>query len=89
MLTAQTIKNQHSDVFTFMHGDLQIGASHCHVPEEALLGSLVYVSDAGQLTEAMKTIVNIGHLNEIRRNLTRVMKHLRLLDKPPDDSSGA
>ena len=41
------------------------------------------------LKEAMKTIVNIGHLNEIRRNLNRVMKHLRLLDKPPDDSSGA
>jgi UDP-3-O-[3-hydroxymyristoyl] glucosamine N-acyltransferase len=52
MLTAQTIKNQHSDVFTFLHGDLEMGASHCHIPEEALLGSLVYVSDAAQLAEA-------------------------------------
>ena len=25
MLTAQTIKNQHSDIFTFLHGDLEIG----------------------------------------------------------------
>jgi UDP-3-O-[3-hydroxymyristoyl] glucosamine N-acyltransferase len=54
MLTAQTIKNQHSDIFTFLHGDLAIAASHCHIPEEALLGSLVYVSDAGQLEEARR-----------------------------------
>jgi UDP-3-O-[3-hydroxymyristoyl] glucosamine N-acyltransferase len=54
MLTAQTIKNQHSDIFTFLHGDLRLGASHCHIPAEALLGSLVYVSDAAQLTEARR-----------------------------------
>jgi UDP-3-O-[3-hydroxymyristoyl] glucosamine N-acyltransferase len=54
MLTAQTIKNQHSDIFTFLHGDLDIKALHCHIPEEALLGSLVYVSDAGQLREARR-----------------------------------
>ncbi|HEX9402794.1 MAG TPA: hypothetical protein VF917_00115, partial [Steroidobacteraceae bacterium] len=54
MLTAQTIKNQHSDIFTFLHGDLEIGASHCHVPEEALFESLVYVSDAAQLAEARR-----------------------------------
>jgi UDP-3-O-[3-hydroxymyristoyl] glucosamine N-acyltransferase len=41
------------------------------------------------LKEAMKTAVNIGHLNEIRRNLNRVMKRLRLLDKAPADSSDA
>jgi UDP-3-O-[3-hydroxymyristoyl] glucosamine N-acyltransferase len=52
MLTAHTIKNHHSDIFTFLHGDLEIEASHCHVPQEALLGSLVYVSDAEQLAEA-------------------------------------
>jgi len=52
MLSAQTIKNQHSDIFTFLHGNLEIGADHCHVPEEALLHSLVYVSDAAQLAEA-------------------------------------
>ncbi|MEP6548452.1 MAG: UDP-3-O-(3-hydroxymyristoyl)glucosamine N-acyltransferase [Gammaproteobacteria bacterium] len=52
MLTAQTIKNQHSDIFTFLHGDLALGATHCHIPEQALLGSLVYVSNLVQLTEA-------------------------------------
>jgi UDP-3-O-[3-hydroxymyristoyl] glucosamine N-acyltransferase len=52
MLTAQTIKNLHSDVFTFLHGNLAIAASHCHIPQEASLGSLVYVSDAEQLAEA-------------------------------------
>src|ERR1700721_1341857 len=54
MLTAQTIQTHHSDTFTFLHGNLEIGASHCHIPEEALLGSLVYVSDAVQLAEARR-----------------------------------
>jgi len=54
MLTAQTIKNLHSDIFTFLHGNLETAASHCHVPEEALLGSLVYVSDPEQLAEARR-----------------------------------
>jgi UDP-3-O-[3-hydroxymyristoyl] glucosamine N-acyltransferase len=52
MLTAQTIKDRHSDIFTFLQGNLQVEASHCHIPEEALLGSLVYVSNASQLAEA-------------------------------------
>jgi UDP-3-O-[3-hydroxymyristoyl] glucosamine N-acyltransferase len=52
MLTAQTIRDQHSDIFTFLHGNLEAQASHCHIPEEALLGSLVYVSNAEQLAEA-------------------------------------
>jgi len=30
------------------------------------------------LKQAMKTVVSIGQLNELRRNLKRVMKHLRL-----------
>src|SRR5271165_1943007 len=54
MLIAQTIKNQHSDIFTFLHGDLQIAASNCHTPEDASLASLVYVSDAQQLEEARR-----------------------------------
>ena len=52
MLPAHTIKNRHSDIFTFLHGNLERGASQCHVPEEALLRSLVFVSDAAQLAEA-------------------------------------
>jgi UDP-3-O-[3-hydroxymyristoyl] glucosamine N-acyltransferase len=54
MLSARTIKSQHSDIFTFLHGDLENGANHCHIPEEALTGSLVYASDAAQLAEARR-----------------------------------
>jgi UDP-3-O-[3-hydroxymyristoyl] glucosamine N-acyltransferase len=32
------------------------------------------------LKEAMKTAVSLGQLNEIRRNLKRVMRHLQLSD---------
>src|ERR1700729_2017153 len=54
MLSAQAIKNHHSDIFTFLHGDLETAASHCHIPEEALRQSLVYVTDAAQLCEARR-----------------------------------
>jgi UDP-3-O-[3-hydroxymyristoyl] glucosamine N-acyltransferase len=54
MLTAQTIKNSHSDIFTFLHGNLETVATGCHVPEEAVFGSLVYVSDGAQLAEARR-----------------------------------
>jgi UDP-3-O-[3-hydroxymyristoyl] glucosamine N-acyltransferase len=53
MLTAQTIKDQHADIFTFLHGNLEAKADHCHVPDEASSGSLVYVSDAAQLAAAL------------------------------------
>jgi UDP-3-O-[3-hydroxymyristoyl] glucosamine N-acyltransferase len=52
MLTAQTIENTHSDVFTYLHGSLELSASHCHVPEAASAVSLVYASNAEQLAEA-------------------------------------
>lgn len=52
MLTAQTIKNQYSDVFTFLHGDLSATASGCQIPEAALITSLVYASDIAQIQEA-------------------------------------
>jgi UDP-3-O-[3-hydroxymyristoyl] glucosamine N-acyltransferase len=54
MLSAQAIKNHHSDIFTFLHGNLEIAATHCHVPEEALPQSLVYVTDIAQLSEARR-----------------------------------
>ena len=54
MLTAQTIKNQHSDIFTFLRGNLDTTASDCHIPEQALCGSLVYVSNTEQLAEALR-----------------------------------
>ena len=49
MLTARTIETQHSDVFTFLKGDLDNAANHCDIPEEAACDSLVYISDAAQL----------------------------------------
>jgi hypothetical protein len=33
------------------------------------------------LKDAMKTAASLGQLNEIRKKLNRVMKHLHLLDK--------
>jgi UDP-3-O-[3-hydroxymyristoyl] glucosamine N-acyltransferase len=54
MLTGQTIKNHHADVFTFLEGNLQTRASHCDTPEQALCGSLVYASTSEQLTEALQ-----------------------------------
>lgn len=53
MLTGQTIKNDHADVFTFLSGNLQTTASHCEIPEQALSGSLVYASTSDQAAEAM------------------------------------
>src|ERR1700689_1710002 len=65
MLSAQSIKNHHSDIFTFLQGNLEIAATHCHVPEEALPQSLVYVTDAAQLCEARrhKPAILIVHAN--------------------------
>jgi UDP-3-O-[3-hydroxymyristoyl] glucosamine N-acyltransferase len=39
------------------------------------------------LKEAMKTAVNISHLNEIRKNVNRVMRHLHLFDNGHADST--
>jgi UDP-3-O-[3-hydroxymyristoyl] glucosamine N-acyltransferase len=54
MLTANTIKNQHADIFTFLRGNLAAEAMHCRVPGQACSSSLVYVSDAEQLSEAVR-----------------------------------
>ena len=65
MLSAQVINHQHSDIFTFLHGNLSAAATHCHVPAEALRHSLVYVSDAAQLAESRqhKPAIVIVHAN--------------------------
>jgi UDP-3-O-[3-hydroxymyristoyl] glucosamine N-acyltransferase len=52
MLAAQTIKDHHADLFTFLQGSLQGLATQCNRPEDACAGSLVYVSEIGQLGEA-------------------------------------
>jgi UDP-3-O-[3-hydroxymyristoyl] glucosamine N-acyltransferase len=69
MLNAQAIKNHHSDIFTFLHGNLETAATHCHVPEEAQRQSLVYVTDATQLSEARrhKPAILIVHANMVDR----------------------
>ncbi|MGO9931142.1 MAG: UDP-3-O-(3-hydroxymyristoyl)glucosamine N-acyltransferase [Steroidobacteraceae bacterium] len=55
MLTAQTIKNHHSNVFTFLHGNLNIAATSCHAPEEeATPQSLIFASDTALLAQARR-----------------------------------
>lgn len=54
MLTGQTIKTQHADVFKFLRGNLQAPATDCKIPEQAGAGSLVYASTADQITEALR-----------------------------------
>ena len=49
MLRAETIKERHSDIFTFLQGDLAATATHCHQPEETSSESLVYLSEQKHL----------------------------------------
>lgn len=49
MLRADTIRNEHSDLFTFVQGDLESVAKICHRPEEICPDSLVYLGDRKQL----------------------------------------
>src|SRR5271169_6761694 len=52
MLTARTIHDHHSSIFTFLHGNLETEATRCDVPEQATPHSLVFVSDAVLLKQA-------------------------------------
>jgi UDP-3-O-[3-hydroxymyristoyl] glucosamine N-acyltransferase len=38
------------------------------------------------LQEALKTLVNVGRLNKLRKELNKVLKHLKLADKPDSTS---
>jgi UDP-3-O-[3-hydroxymyristoyl] glucosamine N-acyltransferase len=53
MISADSIKTLHSDVFTYLHGDLDSTATSCHIPGEADALSLVFVSDENQLADAL------------------------------------
>ncbi|HLN48393.1 MAG TPA: UDP-3-O-(3-hydroxymyristoyl)glucosamine N-acyltransferase, partial [Steroidobacteraceae bacterium] len=76
----------------FVTGGCSVVTSHVTLADNVVLAGRSAVTndvlDAGPyggyplqpLKEAMKTAVSIGHLNEIRRNLKRVMKHLQLSD---------
>jgi UDP-3-O-[3-hydroxymyristoyl] glucosamine N-acyltransferase len=52
VLHARTIQQQHADVLTHLHGDLEAAAADCRVPAEAGPASLVFVTDAAQLAIA-------------------------------------
>jgi UDP-3-O-[3-hydroxymyristoyl] glucosamine N-acyltransferase len=49
VLRAETIQSRHSDLFTFVQGDLAATATVCHRPEESCAESLVYLSNRKQL----------------------------------------
>src|SRR5580704_13469186 len=49
VLRAETIKERHSDLFTFLQGDLASTATQCHQPEETCAESLVYLSEKKHL----------------------------------------
>ena len=63
MLTAETIKERHSDLFTFLQGDLSATATHCHRPEETGSESLVYLSEQKHLdaVSRLKPAIVIVH----------------------------
>jgi UDP-3-O-[3-hydroxymyristoyl] glucosamine N-acyltransferase len=49
MLNARTIQTLHSDVCTYMWGNLDAAADDCRAPADAGPGSLVFVTDLAQL----------------------------------------
>jgi UDP-3-O-[3-hydroxymyristoyl] glucosamine N-acyltransferase len=49
VLRAETIRDEHSDLFTFVQGDIESIAKICHRPEETCPDSLVYLSNRKQL----------------------------------------
>ena len=54
MLSGQTIKDDHADMFTFLSGDLDSRATRCQSPKDACSDSLVCVNESAQLDEANK-----------------------------------
>jgi UDP-3-O-[3-hydroxymyristoyl] glucosamine N-acyltransferase len=53
MLAARDVKVRHSDVFTYVAGNLNRSARRCCVPGDTCQNSLVYVSEPGQLRAAL------------------------------------
>jgi UDP-3-O-[3-hydroxymyristoyl] glucosamine N-acyltransferase len=68
MITAQAIKSRHSDIFTYLHGNLDSTADRCRVPADSCSTSLVFVSDAQQLAEAFAhrpaIVIGLGKMSE-------------------------
>jgi len=59
VLTARSIADRHSDVLTFLHGDLDSLASNCRIPDEADGRSLVFATSAADLAAPMPREVAI------------------------------
>ena len=53
MLTARAILGQYPNAFTHLAGDLELSATHCRSADEAQKGSLVFVSQLGQLAAVL------------------------------------
>ena len=83
----------------FVTGGNSVVTAHVTVGDNVVLSGRSSVTndvpDAGAyggyplqpLKEALRTAVSLSHLNEIRRNLKRVMKHLHLAENPQDDTA--
>ena len=54
MLKAQTIRNDHADLMTLLHGDLEVCATDCRSPAEAGHDSLVFVTTPEHLAQATR-----------------------------------
>jgi UDP-3-O-[3-hydroxymyristoyl] glucosamine N-acyltransferase len=52
MLHAHTVQSRHAAVCTYLQGDLDAVASNCRIPADALVDSLVFVTDVAQLDMA-------------------------------------
>ena len=53
MLSAQTIRDDHGGILTYLHGDLASVAECCRTPEAAVPASLVFVTKLEQLAQAI------------------------------------
>jgi UDP-3-O-[3-hydroxymyristoyl] glucosamine N-acyltransferase len=76
----------------FMTGGNSVVSAHLTLADDVVLaGRSTVTSDVREpghyggyplqpLKDAMRTVASLGHLNEMRKNLNRVLRHLRLTD---------
>src|SRR5437762_3541318 len=71
MLRAQTIWNDHAEVLTFLHGNLEASATRCDSPDEAGDDSLVFATSPEQLAQATRRKAAIIIVHEKIAHLAR------------------
>ena len=71
MLRAQTICNDHAEVLTFLHGNLEASATRCDSPGEAGDDSLVFATSPEQLAQATRRKAAIIIVHEKIAHLAR------------------